>query len=194
MEANTIERRSTFMNLRNKTFAKYFIKYRINDLYSINEITKFRSKHQLLFQKIENINQQVNLAIVDSVFANILADVLLEVFLNNISTFNQYISTKNKISLVDKKDELIYFKYKFFNFIHFLLYSEIALNKTFKGEISSDRVYCIKNVSGEIEYYSYFDQAELQLKLLDDLQLEIDLDSSSISNKTVKLCLRIFHK
>ena len=136
-----MERRSTFMNLRNKIFAKYFIKYRINDLYSINEITKFRSKHQLLFQKIENINQQVNLAIVDSVFANILADVLLEVFLNNISTFNQYISTKNKISLVDKKDELIYFKYKFFNFIHFLLYSEIALNKTFKGEISSDRVY-----------------------------------------------------
>ena len=194
METNTLERKSTFINLSKKTFARYFFEYRINDLYTINELTKFRSKHQLLFQKLGNINQQVNLAIVDSVFANILADVLLEVFLNHISTFNQYILTKNKISIVEKKDEIVYFKCKFFNFIHFLLYSGIALNKTFKGEISSDRIYCIKNTSGEIEYYSFLDQAELQLKLLDDLQLEIDLDFSSISNKTVKLCLRIFHK
>ncbi|HOY42217.1 MAG TPA: HpaII family restriction endonuclease [Chitinophagales bacterium] len=194
MEVSTIAKKATFINLSNKVFAKYFFEYRINDLYSINELTRFRDKHQLLFQKLVNINQQVNLAIVDSVFANILADVLLEVFLNKISTFNQYISTKNKISFVGRKDELVYFKYKFFNFIHFLLYSEIALNKAFKGEISSDRVYCLKNTAGEIEYYSFYDQAELQLKLLDDLQLEIDLDSSNISNKTVKLCLRISHK
>lgn len=189
METNTLERNSVFINLKNKTFAKYCIEYRINDLSN-----KFRSKHQFLFQNIVNTNQHVNLIFVDSAFANILADLTLEVFLNNITTFNQYIYTNNKINIVENKNENIYFKYKFYNFIHLLLYSEIALNKPFKGDIFSDRVYCSKNTTNEIEYYSFYDQTELQLKLLDDLQLEIDLGLSSITNKKVKLCLRIFHK
>lgn len=193
METNIIERKATFINLKNNTLAKYFFVYKINDLYSINEFPKFKNKHQLLFQKLVSINQHVNLTIVDSVFSNIIADLLLEVFLNNVSTFNQYISTKNKISFVDKENEFHYFKYKFFNFIHFLLYSEIASNMVYKGEIYTDRVYCIKNTLGEIEYFSIFEQAELQLKLLNDLKLEIDLDSSSINKQTVKLCLKIFH-
>lgn len=194
METNIIERKSTFINLSNKTFAEYSFVYSINDTYSINELTKFSNKQQLLFQRIKNQNQNLNLLFVDSVFSNILADLTLEVFINNTKTFNQYLSSINKIKLVDEKNEQQFYKYKFFNFIHFLLYSEIALNKIYDGEINTDIVYCQKNTSGEIEYFSIYDQAELQLKLLDDLQLEINMDSSNISNQIITLCLRISHK
>ena len=188
------ERKSTFITLSNRTFAEYSFVYRINDAYSINEISKFHGKHQLLFQKLESKKQQLNLMFVDSVFANILADVVLEVFLNEIHSFNQYSIAKNKIKLVDEKDESRYFKYKFFNFIHLLLYSDIAKNTAFNGKEFSDRIYCLKNKFGELEYFSIYEQSKLQLKLLDELNLEIDLDSSSISNQEVKLCLKISYK
>jgi len=183
----------TFINLFNRNFAKYVFVYRINDAYSINELSKFHGKHQLLFQKLEKKNQQLNLMFVDSVFANILADVTLEVFLNGICSFNQYSNSKNKVKLIDDDEESKYFRYKFYNFVHLLLYSNIASNSNFKEEILSDRIYCLKNKSGEIEYFSIYEQSILQLKLLDELSLKINIESSSVSNQEVKLCLNIFY-
>jgi len=184
---------STFLNLNNYVFAEYVIVYRINDAYSINELSKFHSKHQLLFQKIESKNQQLNLMLIDSVFANILADVTLEVFLNEKKSFNQYLSSKNKIKLVDENDEFRYFKYKFYNFIHMLLYSDIASNNTSNGNEFSNRVYCLKNKFEEIEYFSIYEQTILKEKLLDELKLIINIESSYISNQEVKLCLKIVY-
>lgn len=185
------ERESTFTTLSGKTFATYCFVYRINDSYSVSELSKFHSKHQLLFQKIEERNHQLNLMFVDSVFTNILADVTLEVFLKGISSFNQYSSSKRKIKLVDEKDESQYFKYKFYNFIHMLLYSDIASNTVFNGREFADRVYCLRNSFGDIDYYSIYEQTTLQQKLLDELFLEIDDKKSSISSQEVKLVLRI---
>lgn len=128
MSTQIEERNSIFINLNNLTFAEYVIVYRINDLYSINVLSKFSSKHQLLFQRFERKNQQMNLMFVDSIFANILADVTLEVFLNETTSFSKYIGSQSKIKLVARKDEDRFFKYKFLNFIHMLLYSDIATN------------------------------------------------------------------
>lgn len=182
-----------FINLNKRTFAEYVITYRINDAYSINELSKFCSKQQLVFQKFERKNQQLNLMFVDSVFANILADVTVEVFLNEIRSFYQYLSSKSKIKLIGEKDEDRYFKFKFYNFIHMLLYSDIAANLPFDGKEISDRVYCLKNEIGEIEYFSIYEQTILQNKLLSELKLKIDAGSSYISNREVKLHLKLFY-
>lgn len=191
MVAKIEETKSTFVILNNITFARYIFVYKVNSGYSTNELSKFHSKHQLLFHKLENKNQHLNLMFVDSVFANILADVTLEVFLNKIDSFARYSSSKNKIRLVAEKDESRYFKYKFFSFIHMLLYSDIATKNIFKGQEFFDRVYCLKNIFGEIAYFSIYEQTTLQEKLLDELKLDIDFSSSSISKQEVKLCLKI---
>ena len=191
MVNHSVKKKSTSITLNKRIFAEYSFVYRINDAYSLNEISKFHGKHQLLFQKLESKNQQLNLMFVDSVFPNILGDVVLEVFLNKINSFNQYLFLKTKIKLVDEKDEGRYFKYKFFNFINLLLYSNIATKDAFNGKDFSDRVYYLKNRFGELEYFSIYEQTNLQLKLLDELNLEIDFDSSSISNQEAKLCLKI---
>lgn len=173
------------------TLASYTITYHINDCYSVKELSNFHSKFQLLFQKFESKIQQMNLLIVDSVFPNILADIALEVLVNKIETFNQYINSKEKIKIIDNQQERSYFKYKLYNFIHLLLYSEIALNELCNGETFMNKVYCFINDTGEYEFYSALERNKLQLLLLKKIKLEIDLNSSSISRHQVKLCLMI---
>jgi HpaII restriction endonuclease len=185
------EKQATFVNLSNKVFAEYVLIYRVNDGYSISDLKKFKSKHQLFFQRIESINQQLNLIFVDSVFTNILADLVLEVFINKANCFNDYINSKYKIRLIEDKHEESFFKYKFNDFIHMLLYCDIASNKIYDGVEHADRVYCLKNKMGEIEYYSIYEQFALQSKLLEELILEINLNSSTLSNQEVRLSFNI---
>lgn len=181
------EKQATFINLANKVFAEYILIYRINDGYNVTSLERFHSKHQLLFQKIESRKQQLNLMFVDSIFTNILADLVLEVFLNNARSFNDYIKSKYKIRLVEEKEEDHYFKYKFSDFIYMLLYCDIASEQFNSEKEHTDRVYCLKNKLGELEYYSIYERSALQSKLLQELTLEIDFNSSSLTNQEAKL-------
>ena len=181
-----------FINLKGKPFAECKIIYHINDCYSIKQLSEFRCKNQLLFQKFNSKTQQLNLSLVDSIFPNILSDVALDVFLNKVSTFNEYIRAEKTILVISPERDKEYFKYKFFTFINYLLYRDIASNKIYKGKIHDIRNYCLKNKGGEIEFYSIYDQNELQLMLLDKMKLQIDLKSSSIGKEEVTLYLKIF--
>ncbi|MES2617309.1 MAG: HpaII family restriction endonuclease [Bacteroidota bacterium] len=191
MNTQTINQSPTFIHLKNQLFGSYNFIFKINDSYSINEISKLKSKHQFLFQKIENKNQQLNLIYVDSVFANILADLTLEVLLKKVHSFQGYIDSKFKIKLVEPEDEIRYFTYKFSDFIHLLLYSDIAANKIYTDEIYTDRVFCLKENNQDIEFFSIYEQQELKNRLLNEMKLEIDFSLSSISENEANICLKI---
>jgi len=53
----------------------------------------------LLFQKFENKIQQMNLVLVDSYFPIILADLPLEVFINRVESFTEYIEANKSLSV-----------------------------------------------------------------------------------------------
>lgn len=192
MEIQTPIKQPEFIVLNNKLFAEYFFIFRINDSFRINELSKFNNKHQLLFKKIENINQQMNLMFVDSTFPNILADLTLEVLLNKITSFKEYMLSKTKLKVVEESKEDIFYKYKFLDFIHHLLYSNISTIKKFKKEIYIDRIFCSKNSFGELEFFSLYEQVELQSRLLNKIKFEIDFHSSKIVKQEVVLCLKIY--
>ena len=191
MNSLTEEKINSFIKLKELTFAEYDIIYHINDCFSINQLSAVHSKHQLLFTKYSDKIQQMNLVLIDSLFPTILADVALEVFLNKVTTFQQYIQLKKTFSVIDSINDRHYLKHKFVSFIHHLLYSEISSKAVCTGEIQSDKVYCLKNSAGELQFYSIFEQNELQLMLLDKLQLQINHKSSSISDEQIKLSLQI---
>ncbi len=181
----------TFIPLKNHRFAQYHFVYRINDAFTIHSLDEFQMKHQLLFQKIRNINQQLNLLFVDSCFANILSDLVLEVFLNGTNSFHDYIVSTNKIDTIyDRKDQL-YFWHKFQQFIHLLLYSDFAGNKVWTGELFSERVFVLKNNAQELVYYSYLEHPKLQEKLMKEMKLEICRESSLLREHYITLCLNI---
>ncbi|MBP6303057.1 MAG: HpaII family restriction endonuclease [Bacteroidia bacterium] len=181
-----------FINLKNLVLAEYKINYHINDCFSINKLEDVSSKHQLLFQKFESRVQQSNLLfMVDSIFPIILSDLALDVLLGKVTSFSEYIYAKRspiEIGILANEE---YLKYKFFQFVHSLLYSDVSSKKVCDGTLKTNKVFCIKNESGEIDFYTFYEQQVLQLLLLDKLKLEIDLKSSTVSKFNVKINLLI---
>ena len=88
-------------------------------------------------------------------------------------------------------DEWNYFAYKFSDFIHLMLYGDIASTQPYKQELHTDRVFCFRNTTGELEYFSIYDQQALQKRLLQKMKLEVDYDRSSINLQEVKVWLRM---
>jgi hypothetical protein len=182
------------LDLNKRSFGEFEFIFRINDGFSIKVPSKINNKYQLLFKKIESKVQQLNLIFVDSIFVNILADVTLDVFINNIRTFNQYIESKSRNAMIAIEDESVFLKAKFNNFAHLLLYGDITANKPFMGQYLYERVYCLKEENKEIEYFSIYNQSILQAKLLNSLSLKIDLEKTFISDKELHLILKIVYE
>lgn len=103
-------KRPVFIHLKEKVFAEYKIIYHINDGYAIKELSRFSSKHQLLFQKFSNKIQQMNLMYVDSIFPIHLADVALELFFNRVSAFRSYGFLEKKFVVIDEGMDVNYFR------------------------------------------------------------------------------------
>lgn len=189
MSTSYIKTEPEFINLNNRILAEYLFIYNNNDSTQITDLNLFNNKHQLAFKEIENRNQQLNLMFVDSVFPNILADLTVEVFLNKITSFNAYIQSNP--DCVNFEHDAQFYKYKFYNYMNLLLYSDIATNSVFNGELNTNKVWCLKNKQNPIEFYSIYEQSILQWKLLEELKLEIDLDASAVLAQEVKLALKI---
>ncbi len=180
-----------FTTLNNKQFAEYNIVYHINDCFSVNDLTKFSLKHQLLFIKYSNKFQQTNLLYIDSIFPIILADIALDVFINNTGSFVEYLQSKNSFYMFKIDVDETFLKHKFLTFIHYLLYSDVYKKSISRGEIDSKKIYAFKNETGNIDYYSILERHHLQHFLLERLKLSIDIKASTISKKEVNLCLKI---
>lgn len=183
--------KSNFIHLKGKVFAEYKIIYRINDGYAIKELNRFSSKYQLLFQKFSSKIQQTNLMFVDSIFPLHLADVALETFLHGVSSFREYAFMEKKFTVIDTKTDIKYFRNKFYDFILHLLFSNISAEDFFKEEMQRDNVYYLKNETNAINYYSFYEQRELQSLLFDKMQLQINLSNSFIREQEVTLCFVI---
>jgi hypothetical protein len=181
----------TFIHLKKKLFAEYNIIYHINDSYSIKDLSKVCGKHQLLFQKFDNKVEQLNLILIDSIFPNIIADVAYEVLLNRVKSFNDYIYLKKDFTIVDKKQDVNYFKHKFNSFIQLLLYSNITTEQVCRGEMKTDIIYYMKDNSQELKYYTIFDQNKLSELLVEKMELQINHDKSFVSNDEVSICFEI---
>ena len=108
-----------------------------------------------------------------------------------VNSFNEYIEAKKTIIVFDANRDKDYFKHKFFTFIHLLLYSEIESDKICNGDIQTDKIFCLRSDLGELQFYSIYEQSQLQLMLLSRMKLEINFKSSNILKKEVKLNLQI---
>lgn len=180
-----------FIHLKNKTIAEYNFIYHINDGYNVKELTKFNDRNQFLFQKINSKVMQMNLMMVDTVFPLLLAEVVISVFLDKSESFQKYIDAKKRIfiSNIEYDSELL--RYKFRQFILYLLFTDTFTKNVFKGNIDYDKVYYLKDEKGELKYYSIYEQEELQLLMFQKMKLEIDHKKSIIRKDEVVICLII---
>ncbi|GBL35323.1 hypothetical protein EMGBS15_09180 [Filimonas sp.] len=180
-----------YIHLKEILLAEYVFIFQINKGYHVKDISQCNRKHQLLFQKIENKQQELNLMSIDSIFSIILAEVTQEVLLGKVSSFYQFTSLKNTIDDIDLIIQPDFLKFKFHDFIHHLLYRDIAKKKLYKGNIDCNKMYYLKNENDEIVYYSIYEQRSLQEMLYQKLELDIDIAKSCIKKDKAHICLRI---
>lgn len=180
-----------FIHLKGNVFAEYNIIYRVNDCYKIKNFNKVTGKHQLLFQKFENKIQQLNLILVDSIFSNVLADFALEVLLNKISSFNEYINLRKDSVMISREWDRNFYTYKFDTFIHYLTFSNIHTDEVCKGEIYLNRIYYKRDNQNRIEYYPIYCLSDIQKMLLNQIKIRINYAKSHIIKQEASICLEI---
>lgn len=183
-----------FVNIRDTLFTEYFFIYHINDGYSITDLANIKIKNQLIFQKINNNVKQLNLMIIDSLFPFILSDLTLDVLLNNINSFSNYVKNKESLIINNIQFNQSNMKHKFNYFINLLLLSNISSDEVFNGNIDSNKIFYLKNQLNQIQYFSIYEMNELQNLLFNKMTLEIDFTKSLISDSVANICLKILYK
>jgi hypothetical protein len=179
MENLYIERQQEFINLNNKAIAEYCLIYEIKDSSSTKIAEeKIQEKNQIGFKRIENPIQASNLIFVDSDFSKILSDLCLDVFIYGTSSIQQYLSTQSKAANKWGLSDYTFLSYKFKNFIQLLLFGDVGDAKSFNQKIHTQRVFCLKNSLGEIDYFSIYEQDQLMSKLINAMKVEVERDLS----------------
>jgi hypothetical protein len=182
---------ANFFHLKDVIFAEYNFRFHLNDGYHVDNLEALYGKHQLLFQKIESKTQQLNLMMIDSVFPLLLADVVLDIFFSNRNSFGAYSRQKMGFQVGDTFFGEEYLKFKFYYFIKRLLYSKIAAEEAYLGEMDSNKIFYFKNIEGKVEYFSIYDQWKLCDYIYEEMNSNVDLDRSSLNSSVVNLLFKI---
>ncbi|HRZ96519.1 MAG TPA: HpaII family restriction endonuclease [Paludibacter sp.] len=180
-----------FINLKSLKFTEYEIIFRVNVGYIIKSINNISVKEQLLFQRFNNKNQQLNLMLIDSVFPIILADMALLVLLGKIKNLNDYLNSNERIVFPQVINDKIYFERKIMDFINGLLYGEVGGKVVWNGETDNRKIFCMKNNNGELEFFSIYDRKKL-FEILISKMIFDSSDSQFINDnrREVKVCLK----
>jgi len=186
------ENKHILIKLEAKVFAEYQIIYHIKNCCSINELSTFSNKLQFQFLKFTGKQQQLNLIYIDSYFVEILADIALDVFFCKVSTLHDFIQLIKQMKCTENEFEMQCMSRKLHSFVSLLAYSDIASEKTSKGEEFTHRIYGLKNASGETDFYSIYDRNKLIKLLFHTMKLNIDISKSYILGDNVNLCLKIY--
>jgi hypothetical protein len=73
-----------------------------------------------------------------------------------------------------------------------LLYSNISAHEVFDGKEQTTRVYCSKNATESIQYFSIYERNALIDKLMNELKMAIVLSKFIDSNNQIIINLKFY--
>jgi hypothetical protein len=129
--------------------------------------------------------------LIDSVFPIILADMALLVILGKVKNLNEYLNSIERIIFPQIINDKIYFERKIMDFINGLLYGEVGGKDVWNGDTDNRRVFCIKNTTDELDFYSIFERNKLLELLKSKMKIEVNIHKIGI-NKNV--CIGLIFK
>lgn len=180
-----IENPLKFIHLKDQFFGEFAITYHVNDGFMIDDLSLVTMKEQLLFQKMVSRNQQLNLMMVDSVFPLMMAEMATVALMKGPMTCAQYVQSGNP-----SHGEFL-MEHKLHQFLHHLLYADVADEKPFNGILDYERVYYRKGGNEEVEYFPVHEQRALQSLIYERAMMEIDLSKSALKGYEATLVLRL---
>lgn len=141
--------KSNFIPLANLHLCNFSLRYKI------------LPKGQLEFQSLRHLMQHYNLMLVDSIFPEVLSDAALYVRVTSDCTVEQVIQYLAARWHFDKELAERYYRTKFHQLFELIFFSNISGSELCKGEIDNSKVYCLKNASGNLEYFSLYEDFQL---------------------------------
>jgi|GEM_PF-1120344 len=181
----TVENSLKFIHLNRLVLGEFGITYHLNDGFIINDLSRVSMKEQLLFQKMVSRNQQLNLMMLDSIFPLMMAEMATVILIKGPMTGEQYV--KSGYSIYGE----FLMEHKLHQFMHHLLYADVADEKPFSGNLDYERVYYRKGQKEEIEYFPVFEQQKLQTLLYNNAVIKIDPAKSRRTEKEATLVLLV---
>jgi hypothetical protein len=181
--------KQSYLPLNGRTVCSYSICYKINEDVQLDDSLLLSTKKDLIVRSFSSLNKQRNLIFVDMIFPNILADIVLEVFINNIHTLADYIILPKTYRIVDEKYDTLFFNDKLREFVKMLLFSDIQEEKLSSGTIYSDRTYTLIDAQGILQFYNIDNYPALVEIMLNKIQLIADKKNASMID--AELCIKL---
>jgi hypothetical protein len=167
----------------------YLAKYHLNlkeNVLDHEYVEPEDSMHKMTFL---DKKQYLNLIYIDSKFPAIFAELCWYVYQKKLNSFNEYVELKESTFKKNKKFDAKFLKQKFYDFIYFLLYAVEPLELSNRIQFNKDKIYCLKNNSGVLEYYSVYENKQLIEKLYHELSLEIMINTDMSASERIHLSI-----
>jgi hypothetical protein len=153
----------------------------VNSINSISTRSKVRDRlasihklqGKLIFEKTDNRIFGNNLTLIDSAMPNILAEILLKFYHNNISSLRSIVELlehENPLNF-DKSDNHPFYGYKIKNF---LVDTALGMmpSKVWEGKLESTGGYLVVKETGDIVCYNIYFRNQFEDYLLNNTKLE----------------------
>ena len=179
-----------YISLNGYSVANYSICYQLKDEEYASIPTLLTSKQQVSAKRFHQFNQQNNLVFVDMLFPNILADIALEVYLGNATTFAEYLYLPKTYTIINEKQDARFLNIRIRKFIEYILFSDIQVNKLSSGELNYDHYFSFSDETS-ILFYSNLNTSDLIELCFERMKLTIDYSTSSIHSNEFVINLQI---
>jgi hypothetical protein len=116
---------------------------------SITSIERLRVKEQ---------TQHLNLMLVDSIFPEILGYAAQIASRKGKLKLQQLVGELVRVNHFDREYASLFYKRKFYDFVHLLLYSNMNGRAVCQGKLDYSRIYCFKDVNGQLQFLNGYEQ------------------------------------
>lgn len=179
-----------YIVLNGQQIARYGICYQLRDTTQCADSIQFTSKSSVLVKRFEQFNQQNNLVFVDMLFPNILADIALEVYFQNASTFANYLQLPRSFQIINQKQDARFLNERIRKFIEYILFSDIHENKKSSGTINNDVKYRY-DYGNECLFFTSLNASELIELGYEKIILTVETPPQQIGNHDFILYLNV---
>ena len=184
---------NNFIHLKNLRLADYNFIYELNKNCYRSDIKNVIKKDLLIFNRLDNMIQQLNLMMIESSLPNILSNIILDIIdKGNFSLGINFILQECRERAL-KNESNYYIKYKLKMFLYHLLFTNTSSSNVFIDKIKYENVYYFKCEKKELEYFSFYQQNELLDLVYSKSIFQIKLNKSSIKDglAIINLSIRV---
>jgi hypothetical protein len=141
--------------------------------------------------RVKDQTQHLNLMLVDSVFPEILGYAAQIASRNGKLKLQQLVDELVRINHFHREYANLFYKRKFYDFVHLLLYSNLNGRTVCQGKLDYSRIYCFKDVNGQLQFLNCYEQNVLVEIVIENCICTVKSKASSRDSRKLNFTLQM---